>query len=55
MNNIDDTSKITIKDIAKRCNITEQTYYNWKKDKPELIKLIQMGIDMENLIKKYKN
>ena len=23
--------KETIKEIAKRCNITEQTYYNWKK------------------------
>jgi len=47
--------KITIKYIAKRCNITEQTYYNWKKDKPELIKLINMGLDMENFIKKYND
>ena len=47
--------KETIKDIASRCNISEQTYYNWKKDKPELIKLINMGLDMEKLIKKYKN
>ena len=47
--------KETIKDIARRCNISEQTYYNWKKDKPELIKLINMGLDMEKLIKKYKN
>ena len=43
----------TIKDIAIRCNISEQTYYNWKKDKPELIKLINMGLDMEKLLKKY--
>jgi DNA-binding XRE family transcriptional regulator len=45
----------TIKDIAERCNISEQTYYNWKKDKPELIKLISMGLDMEKLLKKYEN
>jgi len=44
----------TIKDIANRCNISEQTYYNWKKDKPELIKLISMGLDMEKLLNKYK-
>jgi len=49
------SSKVTIKDIAIRCNITEQTYHNWKKDKPELIKLINMGLDMEKLINKYKN
>jgi len=53
MNSIKD-KKLTIKDISKRCNISEQTYYNWKKDKPELIKLINMGLDMEILIKKYK-
>ena len=47
--------KDTIKNIANRCNITEQTYYNWKKDKPELIKLIQMGLDMEQLINKYSD
>ena len=45
--------KITIKEIAKRCNITEQTYFNWKRDKPELIKLINMGLDMETLLNKY--
>lgn len=48
-------SKVTIKDLADRCNISEQTYYNWKKDKPELIKLINMGLDMERLLKKHKN
>ncbi len=51
---IDDKEiKTTIKTISKRLNITEQTYYNWKKDKPELIKLINMGLDMEKLLNKY--
>lgn len=45
---------ITIKELAKRLNISEQTYHNWKKDKPELINLINMGLDMEALLEKYK-
>lgn len=45
----------TIKELSKRLNISEQTYHNWKKDKPELIKLIKMGLDMESLLKKYNN
>ncbi|MCT7642617.1 helix-turn-helix domain-containing protein [Aliarcobacter butzleri] len=52
MNNIDKRT-ITIKELSKRLNISEQTYHNWKKEKPELIKLINMGLDMEKLLKKY--
>jgi hypothetical protein len=52
---MDRNKKITIKYIADRCNITEQTYHNWKKNKPELVKLINLGLDMENMIKKYNN
>lgn len=51
----DDRQTITNKELVKRLNITEQTYYNWKKDKPELVKLIEMGLEMEKLLKKYKN
>jgi transcriptional regulator with XRE-family HTH domain len=50
---IENSKKLTIKEISRRCNITEQTYHNWKKDKSELIKLIEMGLDMEALIEKY--
>jgi len=49
-----DVKTLTVKELVKRLNITEQTYYNWKKSKPELIKLIDMGIEMEKLINKYK-
>lgn len=52
--NKNNSSKITIKDIAKRCNISEQTFYNWKKEKPELIKLIEMGLELEKLLEKHK-
>jgi len=48
------SSKLTNKEIAQRCNITEQTFYNWKKEKPELIKLIEMGLELENLLLKYR-
>lgn len=50
-----DVKTLTVKELVKRLNITEQTYYNWKKNKPELIKLINMGIEMEKVINKYKN
>lgn len=49
------SSKITIKNLAKRCNISEQTYYNWKKEKPELVKLIELGLEFETIINKHKN
>jgi len=52
---IEKKSKVRIKDLADRCNISEQTYYNWKKNKPELIKLINMGLDLEKLLKNHKN
>ena len=36
------------KEIAKRINVTMQTLYNWEKTKPELIKLINYGLNYEN-------
>lgn len=32
---------------AKRFNISIATYYNWEKTKPELIKLINLGLEKE--------
>ena len=52
MNNLNKQT-ITIKELSKRLNISEQTYHNWKKEKPELIKLINMGLDVEKLLNKY--
>jgi len=40
--------KFTQKEIAKRINVTEHTLSNWKKTKPELIKLIKLGLEKEN-------
>lgn len=38
--------------LAKRFNTSVGTIYNWEKDKPELIKIIELGLKYENLQKK---
>jgi hypothetical protein len=46
--------KLTRKDKeerAKRFNISVSTYYNWEKEKPELIEIIDLGLQKENDIK----
>ncbi len=35
---------------AERFNISASTYYNWEKEKPELIKIIELGLQKENEI-----
>ncbi|RLA84706.1 MAG: hypothetical protein DRG78_00680 [Epsilonproteobacteria bacterium] len=45
--------RFTNKELSKRFNITEQTYNNWKKNKPELIKIIELGLDFENILQNY--
>jgi hypothetical protein len=45
--------KLTRKDKeerAERFNISVSTYYNWEKEKPELIKIIELGLQKENEI-----
>ena len=36
------------KELAKRFNISVATLYNWEKTKPELIKLIELGLKAES-------
>jgi transcriptional regulator with XRE-family HTH domain len=55
MKEIPKHKKFTNKDLSKRFNITEQTYSNWKKSKPDLIKIIELGLDFEDILKKYNN
>jgi len=51
------------KELAVRLDISLATLYNWEKSKPELIKLINLGLKVENNentedendIKKYYN
>lgn len=47
--------KLTRKDKEKRAerfNISVSTYYNWEKEKPELIRIIELGLQKENEIEK---
>ena len=44
--------KLTRKDKeerAERVNISVSTYYNWEKEKPELIKIIELGLEYEKI------
>lgn len=38
-------------ELAKRVNSTAKTLYNWETSKPELIKLLKLGLEKENEIK----
>jgi len=40
-------------ELAKRINVTRQTLTNWEKSKPELIRLIEMGLESDNLYLKF--
>ncbi|MGP1450598.1 MAG: helix-turn-helix domain-containing protein [Wolinella sp.] len=46
------------KELAERIGISHRTIYNWEKEKPELIKLINLGLQLEAQImetEKYLN
>jgi len=38
-------------ELANRFNISLPTYYNWEKNKPELIKIVLLGLQKENELK----
>ena len=38
-------------ELSKRFNISIATFYNWEKNKPELIKIIELGLIKEEEIK----
>lgn len=51
----------TRKELAKLLNVTVKTLSNWEKDKPELIRLVNLGLqtesymtDLECLVEKMK-
>ncbi len=37
-------------ELINRLNISLKTYYNWEKNKPELIKIIELGLLKEKEI-----
>lgn len=38
-------------ELSDKFDISISTFYNWEKTKPELIKLIELGLQKENEIK----
>ena len=42
------------KELAKKMNISLKTLYNWEKEKPELIKLLNMGLALNKQIDETK-
>ncbi len=42
-------------EIAKRIDIAISTFYNWEKTKPELLKLVILGLQKENEIQNNLN
>ena len=45
---------MTKQELAKILNITRPTLNKWEKEKPELIKLINMGLALEDQIEETK-
>ena len=43
-------TKIEKELLAERFNISLATYYNWEKNKPDLIKVIELGLQKEKEI-----
>ena len=43
-------SKKEKEELAERFNISIATYYNWEKNKSELIKIIELGLQKEKEI-----
>jgi DNA-binding transcriptional MerR regulator len=43
--------EIKITELAKRFNVTDNTIRNWEKEKPQLMKIIRLGLKCENYIK----
>ncbi len=42
-------------ELAKRINSTPKTLYNWEETRPELIKLIELGLQKEKELKENSN
>jgi hypothetical protein len=49
-NNLSRSIKMTRQELAKKLNITRNTLTNWEKEKPELIRLINQGLALDEQI-----
>lgn len=43
--------KMTRQELAEKLNVTRNTLTNWEKEKPELIRLINQGLALDEQIK----
>lgn len=42
-------------ELAKKFNVSLKTLHNWEKDKPELIKIINLGLLAETQLEETRN
>jgi len=49
-NNLSKSIKMNRQELAKKLNITRNTLTNWEKEKPELIRLINQGLALDEQI-----
>lgn len=43
------------RDMAEILNIDTKTLYNWKKNKPELYRIVMLGFKFDELLKQAEN
>ena len=48
-------NNLSKRDIAGILNIDTKTLYNWKKNKPELYRIVMLGIKFDELLKQAEN
>ena len=48
-------NNLSKRDIAGILNIDTKTLYNWKKNKPELYRIVMLGFKFDELLKQTEN
>ena len=48
-------NNLSKRDIAGILNIDTKTLYNWKKNKPELYRIVMLGFKFDELLKRAEN
>ena len=48
-------NNLSKRDIAGILNIDTKTLYNWKKNKPEVYRLVMLGFKFDELLKQAEN
>jgi len=48
-------NNLSKRDIAGILNIDTKTLYNWKKNKPELYRIVMLGFKFDELLKQAEN